>query len=103
MNAGEESLAQLKSQIQVDWVHSVQNLDPAYVFKKRAEVASVLKAYDYLSEAGKAEFTRQLNKFNSSDYAERIEAADSMNDILNRMAHLRRAGSGCPCCGYKSD
>ena len=103
MIACEESIAHLKSQIQVDWVHSVQRLDPAYVFKKRAEVASVLKAYSDLSEAGKAEFTRQLNKFNSSDYAERLEAAESMEEILNRMDHLRRTNSGCPCCGYKSE
>ncbi len=103
MSVLDESLAQLKSQIQVDWVHSVQRQDPAYIFKKRAEVASVLKAYSDLSEAGKAEFTRQLNRFNSSDYAERLAAADSMNDILNRMDQVQRIGSGCPCCGYKSE
>ena len=94
MTACEESIDQLKTQIQVDGVYSVQ---------RRAEVAAVLKAYSDLSVAGRAELIRQLNRFNSSDYAQRLAATDSMNEILHRVGDLHRPGSGCPCCGYKSD
>lgn len=101
MKAVQASLSDLKTGIQKDWVDSLQRIDPATALRKRAIVAQLLKDYYDLSPAAKAEFTRQLNRLNSSDYAERKDALESIRDILNRVTSTQPEDPGCQMCGYK--
>lgn len=57
------------------------------------KIAYVLKGYAELSEAQRAEFVRELNKFNSASFSEKQETSKSLRMTLGPIA------SSCPCCG----
>lgn len=84
--------------VENDWVQSRQ---PDSVLSKRAQLAYLLKSYYDLSVAAKAEFTRQLNKLNSSDYAERRQEMESIMEILKRWEEVQTETYSCPICGYE--
>ena len=82
------------------WTDLLQRVDPAKALKKRAAIAKMIKSYYSLSTAAKAEFIRQLNNVNHSNYAVRTETLDSMKDVLKRAKAVEAAESGCSMCGY---
>jgi|ERR1043166_3126234 hypothetical protein len=82
------------------WTDLLQRVDPAKALKKRAAVAKMIKAYYSLSTAAKAEFIRQLNNVNHSNYAVRTQTLDAVKDVLKRVKALESAENGCPMCGY---
>ena len=95
----EEPFARLKQRLQQEAVLDKHDAD--FVLRKRAAIALALESFIKLSEAGKAEFLRQLNKYNGSDYAQRRAAIDKMYETLQEM-HLRHPKTqDCPCCGFR--
>jgi hypothetical protein len=82
------------------WTDLLQHVDAASALKKRASIARLVKAYYSLSTAAKAEFIRQLNSLNHSNYAERIKALNAAKDVLKRVKATEKTQCGCPMCGY---
>lgn len=96
----EAPFADLQKRLHAESV--LEDVDRDFVIRKRAAIAAALEAFINLSEAGKAEYVRQLNKLNSSDYSLRREAIDQMFETLqeNRLRHPKHFD--CPCCGFRS-
>ena len=80
----------------------LEDVDRDFVIRKRAAIARALEAFINLSEAGKAEYIRQLNKLNSPDYSLRREAIDNMFETLQEMSLRHPKFHDCPCCGFRS-
>lgn len=80
----------------------LEQADRDYGLRKRAAIAKTLEAYTQLSVAGKAEFIRQVNRLNDSDYAVRRAAWEKMFETLNDMKRRYPKHHDCPCCGFRS-
>lgn len=96
----EAPFAHLQKRLQAESV--LEDVDREFVIRKRAAIAHALEAFINLSEAGKAEYIRQLNKLNSSDYSIRREAIDRMFETLQEMRLKHPKYFDCPCCGFRS-
>ena len=96
----EAPFADLQKRLQSE--NQLEEADRDFIIRKRAAIAAALEAFINLSEAGKAEYIRQLNKLNSSDYSLRREAIDQMFETLqeHRLRHPKYFD--CPCCGFRS-
>jgi hypothetical protein len=96
----EESFAHLQKRLHAENI--LEDVDRDFVIRKRAAIAGALEAFINLSEAGKAEYIRQLNKLNSSDYSLRREAIDRMFETLQEARARHPKMFDCPCCGFRS-
>jgi|SRR5690348_14464113 hypothetical protein len=96
----EESFADLQKRLHAENI--LEEVDRDFVIRKRAAIAAALEAFINLSEAGKAEYIRQLNKLNSSDYSLRREAIDKMFETLQEHRLRHPKFFDCPCCGFRS-
>src|SRR3954449_10046164 len=94
------SFAHLQKRLQAESI--LEEVDSAFVLRKRAAIAGALEAFINLSEAGKAEYIRQLNKLNSSDYSLRQEALEKMHETLREMRIHHPKYFDCPCCGFRA-